>query len=296
MAGSAALVCASMFYTLRQVLGRPDGEKPDGRFLHLWSHMVCGTEPRPEPLKGPTAAVYASCLRRDCAHRDIQNLLLHALGPYLHWSRLHFGLLPTLLINIAFAVVIRQQLFPSLNAGALVGMLIGSVVSSQLVLQQGVARVAAGQPEHALLRLAPGMPGSNALNRMLARGLLGLFFTNWLAAMSCSALLLAVADVPQAKFIEYMSSLSASALLAAGMLRNFALANKARGRIAMGILYVLTFSLMFLVMFLPGLLAPGTGVLAAPLFMLLMLLVWLIVWCCWRTMLSAPPAFPAARI
>ena len=300
MAGGAALLCASMSYTLYLLLGRHDGKSRHGRFLEVWGHMVRGTQPEQGPLMRPFAAVYAGCLRQDCARQDKQNLLLHALGPSLHWSLTLSAQLPMLLVSAVFCML------PALNLGQTPGLVVGSMIASQLLLHSGVARAAAGQPEQALLRLAPAMPVSNALNRMLARGLLGLFFRNWIVAMGCSALLLVLAGVPQTEFIGLLSSMSVSVLLAAGMLRNYALANNGRDRVVRGLLYGLTFALMlaiqlvpagFLLLGSPGLQAPGAGRLATlSATLLVMLVAGLIVWWRWRAMLAAPPAFPAARI
>jgi hypothetical protein len=290
IAVSAALLGASMCYTLRLLLGWHDGGH--GQFLALWRQRARGAQTVHGSLLQPFAAMYARCLRQDCARRNRGRLLLHALGPSLHWTGRLSVQLPMLLVNAVFCLV------PALNSGQVVGLVAGSVLTSLLLLLKGVARVASGQPEQALLRLAPCMPASKTLNRTLARGLLGLFFTNWIAAMACSAFLLALAGVSRAQFIEVMSAMSASVLLAAAMLRNYALANKRWDRIVLGLLYVLTlvlaFALMTAIPLLPTSMVFGLPTRLATL--LPMLLAGLIVAWRLRAMLAAPAAFPAARI
>ena len=298
IAAGAVLLGALMFYAWRRLTVSHDGPSVAER----WSHVSSGTQPKPgNPVK-VHAAIYAAYLRRDCARRDRQNLMMHALGTSMHWTGLLSVQLPMLLVSTASCLI------PAVNFGQPVGLITGAMMVWPMFLLQNLARVAAGQPEQAILRLAPGMPASDELNRMLARGLLALFFKNWIAAMACSALLLVLADVSQKQFIESMAAMSVSVLLAAAMLRNFALGNKGRERIELNLLYGLTFVLMFaLMVFQP--LAPfalaAIGVQLAPgaiqlcillLTVTLILLAGLTVRWRWRAMLAAPPAFPAARI
>ncbi|MES3020198.1 MAG: hypothetical protein V4857_01305 [Pseudomonadota bacterium] len=280
MAAGAALLGALMCHALQGLLGENGGDRPQGMFLQQWSHTVRGTEPGSGKLMASFGAVYAGCLRRDCARRDRQNLLMHGLGPNLHWTVKLSGQLPTLLVNAVLCLLLAQ------NPGAISGIVVGSVLVSQCFLQMEIARLAAGRPEQALLRLAPGLPGSDTLNRMLARGLLGVFFKNWSATMVCSALLLALVGVPRTQLIELMSAVAVSVLLAGGVLRNFALGSKGRDRIVVGLLFGLT-----LVLTLSMMLVKPRG----PLAFVVALLVGVIVFWRWRAMLAAPPAFPAGR-
>ncbi len=304
IAAGAALLAASMCYALHLLMGRHEGDDEHNKFLDLWRHTARGTQQKSGPLLRPFVAAYAGCLRRDCARRDKQNLLLHAAGPSLHWTGSLSFQLTMLLGSLAYFLI------PALNAGQALGMGAGLMLGSILMLLNGVARLAAGQPEQALVRLAPGMPVASALNRLLARGLLGIFFMNWLVAMLITALLLALAGATQSQFIEQMAATSVLLLLAAGVLRNFAIGNKGRDRIVRGLLYGLAFILMVALMTAmplvpvgialfdwPALKAPGVaqaGLLLVTL--LLLLLAGLIVRWRWRAMLAAPPAFPAGRL
>jgi hypothetical protein len=303
-AAGAALLAASTCYALHLLMGRHEGGTDHNKFLDLWHHMASGTHQKTAPLLKPFAAAYASCLRGDCARRDKQNLLLHAAGPSLHWTGALSFQLTMLLGSLAYLLI------PAVNAGQVLGMGAGLMLGSILVLLNGVTRLAAGQPEQALVRLAPGMPVASALNRLLARGLLGLFFMNWVVAMIVAVLLLGLAGATQAQFIEQMAATSVLVLPAAGMLRNFAVGNKGWDRTVRGLVYGLTFVLMVALMTAtplasvasylfnwPALKTPGmaqAGLLLATL--LFLLLAGLIVRWRWRAMLAAPPAFPAGRI
>jgi hypothetical protein len=296
IAGGAVLLGALMFYALHLLLASHQGDDAQACIAERWRHLSRRTQPEPVNTGKLFARLYAGFLRRDCARRDRQNLLMHALGTSMHWTGLLSVQLPMLLVSAATCLI------PALNFGQPVGLIAGAMIVWPMFLLQNLARVAVGQPEQALLRLAPGMPASDDLNRILARGLLALFFKNWIAAMVCSAVLLALADVSQKQFIESMASMSVSVLLAAATLRNFALGSKGRDRFILPLLYSLTFVLMFLVMLLPAFAAFGpqkllaSGVVQLCLFLCPLLLAGLAVRWRWRAMLAAPPAFPAARI
>jgi hypothetical protein len=295
IAAGVVLLGASMFYALRRLTAGHDGDPAHPSFAERWSHVTGGTQPKPVKLFKVYAAIYAACLRRDCARRDRQNLLMHSLGSSMHWTGSLSLQIPMLLVSAASCLI------PALSFGQTVALITGAMLAWPMFLLQNLARVAAGQPEQALLRLAPGMPASDGLNRMLASGLLKLFFKNWIAAMACAALLLALADVSQKQFIESMASMSVSVLLAAAMLRNFALGSKGRDRFVLPLLYGLTFVLMFSVMLLPAFAAFGSqtllasGVVQLCLYLFPLSLAGLAVRWRWRAMLAAPPAFPAAR-
>jgi hypothetical protein len=278
MAAVATLLGALMYYTVRRLVAGHNGA-----FLDRWRRRMSGAAPKQVAFTTPFAAQFPGRLRR-----NRQDLLVQGLGFSRYWTAALSAQIPMLLVSTA------MRFTPAANSAYGFGIVEGAMLAPLLILFRSVDRVAAGQPEQALLRLAPRMPASNALNRMLARALLGLFFKNWIAAMACSALYLALTGVSQAQFIQSMASMSVSVLLAGAVLRRYALANKAWDRISLALLYVLTFVLMF---FLVPFCIVEFGMTGAQrLGMLLALLAGLLVYWRWRAMLAAPPAFPAGRI
>jgi hypothetical protein len=156
-AGGAALLGASMFYALRRLSA--SGDRTNADFAERWSHLTRGKLPKQGGMVKLYASVYARYLRRDCARRDRQNLMMHALGTSLHWTGSLSLQLPMVLVSAASCLI------PALNGGHTLGLIVGAMLAWPMFLLQNLKRVAAGQPEQALLRLAPAMPASDGLNR-----------------------------------------------------------------------------------------------------------------------------------
>ncbi|MES2299905.1 MAG: hypothetical protein V4582_22890 [Pseudomonadota bacterium] len=245
--------------------------------------------------------LYGRALRRDCAAGPSTcsasaALVLHVLGPALHWSR-HVVVL-AVVAALAPGALLYMHLFPPADARILQSIvLFADVMAAMLafvILSQSVAlRMSATRQEQALLRLTARAPQGRQLNRVLARALLRRGALWWLAGLAYVGVL-AAAILPGWRAVVMVLSLHCLALpLLAGPLRDF---SAMRDPLAMnGQQWMMGNTLLLLL----GFLALHFGVTPLPWPLLAALAASLAAGLLtrgWRRMLAAPVAFPAQRL
>ncbi|TQK02704.1 hypothetical protein [Herbaspirillum sp. SJZ107] len=128
---------------------------------------------------GATLRAYAAALRRDCRdgrrRANPGRMLMHALGPSVHWSS-WAGLVAVMLaVGIAIRLLVwqagsaPQQGAAAHGVGAGLGMLMLAILFSTAAFSQAIDRT---RGEQALLRLTPLAGDTALLNRRLAGQLL----------------------------------------------------------------------------------------------------------------------------
>jgi hypothetical protein len=152
--------------------------------------------------QGRGTRAYAAALRRDCRHgtrgADPGRMLMHALGPSVHWSAWTGMAAVMLAVGIAIRLLLAWQdggaggtLRDAVDHGAAIGlgMLMLMILFSTAAFSQAITRT---RGEQALLRLAPLAGDAALLNRRLAGQLLqralGLWIMLGVAILCVSAL------------------------------------------------------------------------------------------------------------
>lgn len=241
--------------------------------------------------------VYRVALARDCARRNGGALLMHVLGPAVHWTE---RVLPLVLFSglAAGALVVLLDLVSADTLAAIAG---GSwvVALSALFVQlfnyeRRSMRLAFTRGEQSLARLAPGMPGCAAVfNRRLAWRLLQASVLEW-AVLSILMLGLVALTGAAAPILALLACASALTLpLLAANLRDHARSSGSGGwRLFVWMLAALGLSFLAgLVVHRPlGLsLLEGAALAAVPLTALA------VAWR-WNRLAGAPHAFPVGRL
>lgn len=129
---------------------------------------------------------YPATLRRDCVRRDPRTLMLHVLGPSVHYGTLLVGVAGMLVLGLVVIALARIGFMrdgPGLASG--IGWLMASTILFLPMFQayRPTPLLRATAAEQSLLRLAPSMPATApALNRQLGRGLLARALAGWALA------------------------------------------------------------------------------------------------------------------
>lgn len=241
-------------------------------------------------------SLYRLALRRDCRRRSVAALLMHALGPAVHWTLLWWS--PALLLGIGllFRYVLPVVLDVGQGAPGLqqTGWVLVAFLGLVLCMnaEQLAARIGKTRTEQALLRLAPPVPPAPGLNRLLAFGLLRTGMFNW-AAVTLSVVALAALGGAGGHVEILLALCSLGGLpLVASQLRDFA---RDGGRPGWsGVKHMLLAAAVGLPLALAGYLAgmPFWPVLFAAVTACGAVQVALR----WRAMMKAPAAFPAGRM
>lgn len=242
-------------------------------------------------LKGKRDRIYAWKLRYDLQRSPTPgHLMLHALGPNNH----RFDLLGPLAGALVVAALLwwlasvheAHDWFPKL----IVGVVLGSIMAAYgFCVKRFVTSMERTGTEQALVRLTPGAPDAACMNRVLARQLLAISLSEWLA-MAVFTMGMAATLAQAAEHLIF----PASALIATFALNGLALRNysdkgmDSYGRIiGQGLIVVASFALMMRTMESPlWWSVSAIGALLAGGF---------VVYDRWRQMLATPPAFPAGR-
>ena len=263
--------------------------------------MAAGEVEAVSKLSGPgplISRVYGAVLRRDCQRRaSRQALLMHVLGPSVHWSR---WLASLVLIGAGVAVVLAILTSPWLPVGASdlwSGMIAGGVIITSafvaLLAEQAFGkRLASTVTEQSLLCLAPNLPRGRALNRLLAARMLLQSTGAILMALLLSWCVGMAARIPPEPLLAMMALASTSLVLLPAVLRNVAAMGNPM-HIGRSMLLVLVIGAMCCAsiglriaydMPWPWLIATSVvlGLFVARLR--------------WRIMVDAPAAFPAGRL
>jgi hypothetical protein len=181
------LLCAAMAWdALRSVF--PAGGEQHWKLLSSQARQRASTDlhlsMRLNRAGGGAARLYGFLLRRDLRPQaSPRHLLLHALGPYNHRYDLVLPLAVALLLAVAARMVLDAL---GISYGSVPAFLIQSF-ALPLVLLQGlsfermVVSINNTRVEQALVRLAPRAPQADRLGRTLARQLLAICLSEWLA-------------------------------------------------------------------------------------------------------------------
>lgn len=240
---------------------------------------------------------YGAVLGRDCARRDGGALLMHVLGPGVHWTH---RILPLVFFAAAAAgVLLALRTLASVDP--LAALTNGSWVFASTALlvqvfdyQQRSIRLAFTCGEQSLVKLAPGMPASaGVFNRQLARRLLQTSLVEWAVVSILMLCLLAVAGAP-APILAMQACVCFLALpLLATNLRDHARDSGSGGRwmfqwmlVALGLSFFAG-ALMRQAFGLPLL----QGAALASVLLSAMAVAWR-----WRRLAGAPHAFPVGRL
>ncbi|MES2125960.1 MAG: hypothetical protein V4463_01690 [Pseudomonadota bacterium] len=193
--------------------------------------IVAGEAKAVSQLPGPggiSLRVYGAVLRRDCQDRKARAaLLLHALGPAVHWSTwLSNGALIMAGLGAVLAVL-KSPWVPVGASGLWSGMIAGGVIISAsfmalLVEQAFGKRLAATVTEQGVLMLVPGMARGTALNRLLASRMLLHAALAVCAALGMSLCVGLAARIALEPLLAMMALATTSMVLVPAVLRDVA--------------------------------------------------------------------------
>jgi hypothetical protein len=241
--------------------------------------------------------IYTRALRRDSVPSAPQgNQMLHALGASVHDGGFIAGTIIISAVAVAISVLRGTDLnmFAWLKTGDSVSVVLSLLLLLQVLSYTSVALLALGAQtgEQELYRLVPSAPAARGFNRVLAKALLRRFARLWLvvlAGLVCVHFALTRSLLPSAYPLAQASLALPVACL---LLRDYArMQNVARtGTSAFVMIGFIAASSAFsgIADSYPDFpwLVPVVVVSAFSLFAL---------WIRWRTMMAAPPAFPAGR-
>lgn len=241
--------------------------------------------------------VYRAALGRDCARRDAGALLMHVLGPAVHWS---LRLLPlvSLLAIVALALLVVRRVA---SAGTMEAIAGGSwfFASSALFVQlfdyeRRLLRLDFTRGEQGLVRLAPAMPAAApAFNRRLARRLLRSGLTEWAILSAFVLCVVALTGAPVAILSMQACICCLTLPLLASNLRDHAHRSGSSGwRMFLG--WLLALGAAFLAAGFAQR-AFGTPLLPGAAFAAAVIAAAAVAWR-WRRLVAAPHAFPVGRL
>jgi hypothetical protein len=241
-------------------------------------------------------SLYGSALRRELRRADPGVMLMHALGPVVHWTAWIIGPFGLLAFGVTACVFARSygasmQAFVDWMANVAPSMLALSIAFSTAQYGQQLRRT---RGEQALLRLTPRTGNAALLNRRLATHMLRHALAIWgLQSVAAVAVTLLFLTGPDALLRQVGLCCLAGQAAMMGLLDDYASA-AAGWNLAKGLRAAALAAAQALVAVGLGWL---TGTTAWPWLVALPLVV-----CCvllrrdWRRMLAAPPAFPAGRM
>lgn len=286
LASNAAVALGAMLVVfdgraaLLRMFGKPGVRRP-------WS-----LSKKPAPTVFPDVVRLLQTMRTD--RSDGQPLIARVLGPAA------FAGSRTVATVLVVACVAIRALIEIQGTGTAhdrllmtrAMVLIGMLELQALLAYKEAGRVYQRQAEQALVRLSVAAPVAAGINRVLAR-----YFVTSFAAMwaGCSAVTVAMLLVLGASVSEALGAAAACTLLLA--LAGLPLRDYARGKES-DLVATLTYLLVSLsavaagIEAMRGKVAPNAW---AALALASAVLAALFVWCRWRTMLKAAPAYPAGR-
>jgi hypothetical protein len=240
---------------------------------------------------------YGFSLRRDCEKRDPRALMLHMLGPQVHWSfywrnalvLLGFGLF----INLVMAFWIDASVPRGLSIFTI--FMIGILNVITIVIAEMIAsRVQSTRSEQCLLLLTPASPGTGrALNRQLAASFARNVSGAWIAVSTAVLGLTVMSGVSERGLLVAACACSITLLPSiAHVLRDYACQTAPPSGAMIGVL-LLVGTLIGAITYV---LADNFGAVAWPAMALainLISAVW--AWSRWKGMLAAPPTFPVGH-
>jgi hypothetical protein len=243
---------------------------------------------------GGPARLYGFLLRRDLRPQaSPRHLLLHALGPYNHRYDLVVPLVVALLLAVATRLLLDAL---GIGYGTVPAFLIQSF-ALPLVLLQGlsfermVVSINNTRVEQALVRLAPRAPQADRLGRALARQLLAICLSEWLATGGALLAMLLLFGAGRQHLVVVATVMSVSLATTGWALRDYTL-DQSGAFGGEAIVQTLLLGAGGVALFLVRDNLPLWGAL-----LLLMLgSAAAVVHGRWRTMVDAPVPFPAGRL
>jgi hypothetical protein len=261
-----------------------------------WAERLKGSAWAQDDLSRGGVLTYAAALRRDCKAADPGRMLLHALGPAVHWS----AWIGSLVVMLLAAVAVRVALIWGASASvhnfvqatslAGLGALVLTILFSTAAYGQQMGRTPG---EQSLLRLSPLAGDTALLNRRLAtqmlQGALRLWIGLTLAILAVSAL---VSGDLATVLRELALCCLAGQVAMSGLLADYA--GTGGWNVTLGLRAAL-------VALAQAMAAVALGWLSGVSIWLWMIVI-AIATCAfqlrggWARMLAAPPAFPAGRL
>lgn len=248
---------------------------------------------RLQRASGNAARLYALWLRRDLRPgAPDAPLLLHALGPYNH----RFDVVVPLALALLVALLVKLVLVAlevddsALPAELIRAFAIPLVLGQGLLFERMVVSINNTRVEQALVRLAPRAPPAAQLGHQLARQLLAIGLTEWLASALALAAMLLLFGGALKDYVLVATAMSVSLAMVGWALRDYTV-DQGGAFGAEAIVQTLIMAGGGVALFLVRDNLPLWGVLA----LLLVGSALAIVHGRWRTMLDAPVPFPAGR-
>jgi hypothetical protein len=257
-----------------------------------------GRQPLSAGMAGQQGNVsfYLSAMRRELRRADPGAMLMHALGPAVHWTAWIAGVLGLAALGVTVRLLTwrygtSMQAFVDWMSNIAPTMLALSVAFSTAQYGQQLRRT---RGEQALLRLTPLAGDTTLLNRRLATRMLRQALSIWvLQSLAVLCVTLPFSPGPDALLRQVGLCSLAGQVALMGLLDDYASDqggwNLAKGFRAAGLAAAQALAAVGL--------GALTGTSAWPWLVVMPLVV-----CCvllrrdWRRMLAAPPAFPAARM
>lgn len=240
-------------------------------------------------INGPSRT-YNWFLRRDVARKDGRALALHSLGRSGHWGPIFVvGVISTAAV-IAMALNMDVAVRDVSRTG--VGMVVQLACACLLFVlafqaQALLSAMHTRTGEQALVKLAPGIPAAQRLNRELAAGMLRRLLYGWLTVTGLACLFGVVTGATAESLLRAVGLACISLLLLPSVLRDYARMRHAK-EFMLSTPWVLCLGVLIAVTaFLPGLalfVAPAAALMAIIL--------------CMRGLAAvrrAPPFYPAAN-
>jgi hypothetical protein len=245
------------------------------------------------------AWLYGAALRRDVARRHGGALLMHVLGPAVHWTQRCLALLAIVGGAAVAMALLREQASASTLATIAGGSWVG--ISWALIFQLGdherrLARVAATHGEQSLVRLAPLMPGAaDAFNRRLAARMLGNGLIDWAGTSAMVLALVAISGASGTTLWMQACMCCLTLPMLASTLRDYARDTRSGSGVWGLFLWLLvSFGVCFLAGAVAGYLL-GTPVLPLAALASTVLALVAVSWR-WRRLRGTSHAFPAGRL
>lgn len=239
---------------------------------------------------GKKRSVYNFMLRRELASGDRGHLLLHVLGPSTNRLAM-LGVIVAVAAGIAASVPLMAILGLDLKlARSPNGAFSPALCVLALSWYRFVTAMRLSAGEQAIARLVPGLPAALELNRELGRQIFTICIREWGLAGLLMAGLLALWNAPVDHYMVLAGFLAAVLPMTAMGLADHS--GKYRQVIVSYVLLVaFLLVLAFIAIFWTDRLPVWTGLMATILGIAIASMV-----SDWRTMMAAPPAFPAGRM
>lgn len=245
-----------------------------------------------EPDFRPRAAgIYGWLLRRDCAGRKVDALLLHASGP-----RGFASMFVPIVFALLLAAAIAQPFLGADSpwAGGTTWAVVAMTIIGQYVAARATgAAILSQRAGHALVRLTAGAPPTALFNQVLGRALLRDFGLFWCASSAGALLFFAASGMDGARLLNLAAVFVMNLMLAGLLLRNYALGHALTGTVKVLVAFYVLAAAAWGTFVMRGTLSASMGV--TILLVAGLLATAMVLWRA-RTFARLPVAFPAGRM